>query len=385
MSQSIFSGLSLVRTGRRIDITFPASLHDAAHATAAAREHGLEVSGDGSQPWRLQYDSEHAYPARLKAFFSALNDQRPPFGAFDATRLRAGEPLVSCIIAVNENLPFVEEQLLPSLVGSSSVPIELIIVCNGFATPRQAMPGLVLVRSEWGTVSKAYNAGAAVARGTYLAFFHDDCIMHDPLWVEKCMQRLERGAHAVAAEYRQIDLIAAIAVPALPVAKCVPLVLRRGDFEAAGRFDERHYIGFEDLDFTLCLSAQGMKLVATDLEVAHFHGMSSTLKYHPVRGLADLYALGAVPRFAVMRRFNEFFRAGTPSVEAMRVATDAQLLYTLRKHAGFLSGIDRKAYARAENALETRIAASCPQGPGMALARFRALDHEVAEAARARA
>jgi hypothetical protein len=258
-------------------------------------------------------------------------------------------------------------------------------VCNG---PREAQalpPGVRALRSEWGVVSASYNAGAAAARGEYLAFFHDDCVLEDPRWIEKCLQRLERGAHAVAGEYRNIAEVGGVPVPPLPVAKCVPLFLRRADFEQAGGYDERHYIGYEDLDFTLSLAAHGRKLVATDLQLVHFHGMSSTLKYNPVPGLADLYALGAVPGFAVMRRFNEFWRTGlvAEGVNWLRLAMDAQLLYVLQKHRALLARIDAAAYAAAERALEQRIAQGCAAGPEAALERLKRLDREAAQAARA--
>lgn len=376
MPRSLFDGLSLTRTGERIDIAYPCALRDLAHARAVAQPHGLEVRGTSQDAWHLSLAADRPYPAKAKAFFAQLNDLPPPSRA--AAAATSTEPLVSCIVVVNENLPFVEEQFLPWLAQSSAGhAIEVIVVCNG-SRSCEARPGVRVLRSEWGAVSRAYNAGAAAARGTYLAFFHDDCVVHDASWIEKCLQRLERGAHAVAAEYRQIGEVGGVAVPPLPVAKCVPLFLRKADFEEAGGYDEQHYIGYEDLDFTLALAARGKKLVATDLQVVHFHGMSSTLKYNPVPGLADLYALGAVPGFAIVRRFNEFWRTGLVSdgVNFMRLAMDAQLLYVLQKYRPLLGRVDGAAYARAEAALEERIVRGCPAGPQAALERLRVLDRD---------
>lgn len=381
MSRSLFDGLSLARGAGRIDIRYPRALRELEHARAVARAHDLEVSEDSPDAWQLRVAASEPYPAALKAFFAGLNDLRaPPAGP---PLPRAASPLVSCIVVVNENLSFVLEQFLPSLAASSARhAIEVILVCNGSREmPSGAPPGVEALRSEWGAVSKAYNAGAARSRGAYLAFFHDDCILYDPRWIEKCVQRLERGAHAVAGEYRQIGEIGGIAVPPLPVAKCVPLFVRRSDFEEAGRFDEQHYIGYEDLDFTLALAAAGKKLVATDLELVHFHGMSSTLKYSPVPGLADLYALAAVPAFAIARRFNEFWRTGlvADGVNYLRLAMDAQLLYALRKHRAFLGRGGGGAYAEAEAALERSLASACPDGPEAAVRRLRALDLQAAQ------
>lgn len=380
MSRTIFTGLSLMRAGARIEISFPKAIHGLERAAGIARRHALEIRDGGAEAWRLELEAQRPFPAQAKAFFAELNDLPAPYPDFDAARLAPGAPLVSCIAVVNENLPFVEEQLLPSLAANSARhPIEIILVCNG-SRAAAAREGVRAIRSEWGAVSKAYNAGAAAARGEFLAFFHDDCSVQDPLWIEKCLQRLARGAHAVAAEYRQIDEIGGVAVPQLPVAKCVPLVLRKADFREAGGYDERHYIGYEDLDFTLALAARGKKLVATDLAVAHFHGMSSTLKYTPVPGLADLYALSALPRFAVMRRFKEFWRAGRQDerLDALRVAMDAQVLYVLQKYRDFLAPAGGEAYARAGASLEHRVLQACPQGPEAALARFRQLDRAAA-------
>jgi hypothetical protein len=379
VSPSIFSGLSLARAAARIDISYPRALHELARARSLARAHGLEVREGDAQSWRLSLEDPAPYPAALKAFFAELNDlpRLPAAGALAACEA----PLVSCIVVVNENWPFVAEQFLPALAACSSRhPIELILAWNGSRAPQPPSPEVRVVASQWGAVSRAYNAGAALARGAWLAFFHDDCLVCDPLWIEKCLQRVARGAHAVAGEYRQIGSICGVAVPALPVAKCVPLFVSRADFAGAGGFDERHYIGYEDLDFTLALASRGRKLVATNLDVVHFHGMSSTLKYYPVPGLADLFALGAVPRFAVMRRFNEFWRAVSPhpGVAAMRSAMDAQLLYVLVKYEGMLSGIDAAAYGRARAALERQLAAAGAPGTEAAVERLRALDPELA-------
>jgi hypothetical protein len=374
-ARSLLDGLKLERGEGRIEVLYPRALRELAHAREVARAHALEVGEGPAGAWRLEARAAEPYPAALKAFFAQLNDLRAPPAVAPARAARQ-PPLVSCIVVVNENLPFVEQQFLPSLFSSSAAhPVEVLLVCNGNRAAPPEAPGVAVLRSEWGAVAKAYNVGAARARGEFLAFFHDDCILYDAHWIDKCLQRLERGAHAVAGEYRQIAEIGGVAVPPLPVAKCVPLFLRRADFVEAGGFDEQHYIGYEDLDFTLALAARGKKLVATDLDLVHFHGMSSTLKYHPVPGLADLYAFAAVPAFAVARRFNEFWRTGlvADGVNYLRAAMDAQLLYVLQKYRAFLGRTGSDAYARAEAALAG--------GPADAVRRLRALDAETARAA----
>ncbi len=99
--------------------------------------------------------------------------------------------------------------------------------------------------------------------------------------------------------------------------------------------------------------------------------MSSTLKYNPVPGLADLYALGAVPRVAVMRRFREYWTARVDAEPVHQSAMDAQLLLVLEKYRDLLP---HAAYGEARAKLASRIADNCPAGPAAAIARFKNLD-----------
>lgn len=383
MAASVFSGLSYVRHDGQIAVAYPNGIHDIRRAAAVAQPYGLAVQSSGAAAWTLHCPApEGGYPPVLKTFFADLNDLPAPYPAAVPDGFVPGPPLVSCIVVVNENLPFVCEQLLPSLQANTrKVPIEIIIVCNGSPGDVPQWPNVRAIQSEWGSVSKAYNAGARASRGRYLAIFHDDCTVCDPLWVEKCLQRLERGAQAVAGEFREINTIAGVGMLKLPVAKCVPLFLGRDDFDAVGGFDEFHYIGYEDLDFTLALASHGKKLVATDLRIQHFHGMSSTLKYNPLPGLAELYAFTALPRVAIMQRFKEFWSGGmaVDGVDYLQVATDVQLLHVLAKYRDFLGRAGNPAYARAQAALEQALAAACPDAPGQALSRFREIDRKAWE------
>ena len=363
MSRSVFSGLSLQGTQQALEVRYPKSLHDAARAERVARVFDLRFA-DGAEAW-----SVCGAFARLKAFFAQLNGYPPPYALEDLAQEPA--PLVSCIVVVNENLPFVREQLLPSLAANSRRPVEVILVHNGAAQPDAAG-----IRSEWGAVAAGYNAGAKAARGRYLALFHDDVIVDDPGWIDTCLAALEDGAGAVSPEHRRLESVAGIVLPPLPVAKCVPLVMRADDFHAAGGFDEFHYVGYEDLDFSLGLVRRGLRLAQVKLATRHFSGMSSTLKYCPLPGLATLYALGALPPAAIRRRFSEFIAQGVrlEGVDVMRIGLDVQLLYVLKKYRGYLAGIDPRAYAEASAALERSVAAACPFDVTLALPRFRELD-----------
>ena len=383
MPASVFNGLALRAAGDALEATCPQHLHDAARAARAARDLDLGFAAQGAL-WTVRGAFR-----RLKAFFAELSGFPPPY----ALELpRAGEPaveppvveppLVSCIVVVNENGPFVREQLVPSLAHNSRQPIEIILVYNGAATPDPALAALPAVRSEWGAVAAAYNAGARLARGRHVAFFHDDVVIDDPRWIEVCVGALDAGAGAVTAEERRMESIAGVAVPPLPVLKCVPLVMRTADFRASGGFDEFHYVGYEDLDFSLALASRGLTLGAVRLALRHFSGMSTTLKYCPVQGLADLYAMTAVPAGAIRRRFSEFVAQGVrlEGVDVMRIGLDVQLLYVLKKYRGWLAGT-APAYAAASAALEKSLVSACPFDVTLALPRFRALDRKMRELA----
>lgn len=369
-----------------MEISYPSRIHDYARAAAFVQSGEVEIAPGEGESWQLRYAAaEGEFPHDVKAFFARLNNFPPPFPALDQAGLSRKQPLVSCIIVLNENLPFIREQLMPSLIENSRAhPIEIVIVCNGSVDYDPGLPNVVGLRSEWGAVSKGYNEGARASRGEYLAFFHDDCVVCDPLWIEKSLQRLKAGAHAVAGEYRGIDKVGGVDVPRLPVAKCVPLVIRKSDFDEAGRFDEYHYIGYEDFDFTLALASRQMKMVATDIHIRHFNGMSSTLKYNPVPGLRELYALTALPRQAVLRRFREFWSVGLvlDGINYTRLCSDVQLLYVLRKYHDFLAGLHASAYANAEIALAQALAKGGAADSDAVLARFRTLDREWSGAAR---
>lgn len=368
MSASIFSGLSLVRAGGALEIRYPERLCPFERAAPAARPFNLEVEPAG-ETWRLR--APGASVQTLKAFFARLNGFPAPYPF--ARGKEEKDPLVSCIVVINENVPFVREQLVPSLCANSAQPIEIVLVYNGSAKEDPALAHLPSLRSEWSAVAAAYNAGVRAARGRHVALFHDDCVLDDPDWIAKCLAPLEGGASAVAGEFRRLETIAGVPVPPLPVAKCVPLVMRRDAFLASGGFDEFHYVGYEDLDFTLSLERSGGRLAPAELALRHFGGMSSTLKYCPVPGLDLLYAMAAVPAVAILRRFREFADAGVrlDGLDYLRLALDAQLFYVLKKYAD-------PAYAAAQAALERRITKECPFDATLILPRFRELDRVLA-------
>jgi len=387
MSPSELSGLALTVDAGTVEVRCPPQMHDRARARELAAQHGLPFAAEPDGAWRVRAPSVlGACPRALKALFAELGGFPAPYPEVGAPAARAAAPLVSCIIVVNHNALFVREQLIPSLFANTRAqPFEVVLVHNGATDSEALLAAFGGVRCASGAVSVAYNAGAALARGRYLAFFHDDCMVDDERWLEKCTAALDRGAAAVAAEFRRLERIASVEVPPLPVAKCVPLVIPAEGFASAGRFDEFHYLGYEDLDLTLRLAQLGKRVEAVDLRMRHFDGMSSVLKYCPLPGLAALFALTAVPRAAILRRFKEFAERGLhrDGVDYMRLALDAQLFHVLMKYRDFLAGLDPSAYARAAE----RLARGLGRGgdPASILARFKSLDREHEAALRAAA
>lgn len=377
VDDSIFNGLRLVRHRDRVEITYPTRIHAAPAACMMAQRHGLEARDTQDGCWVVSDTvPAGAQPERLAAFFAELNHFPAPYPPSTGND-QAAHPEISCIVVVNENLPFVKVQLLPSLaMHSKNHSIELILVSNGSCGEVTADGAVKSLQSEWGSVAAAYNRGAAAAAGEYLAFFHDDCIVDDSRWIEKCLNGLREGATAAAGEYRHLDAVAGVTIPPLMIAKSVPLFLRRQDFLELGGYDECHYIGYEDLDFTLAMQQRGGKLSYPAIQLRHFNGMSSTLKYCPVEGLAELYALAAIPRGAIRRRFREFAGRGMvrDGVDYLRLVLDVQLLYILKKYRNYLAGIDGHAYRKAGELLEQGIGARSPVDATQLVPLFRQLD-----------
>ena len=144
-ARSLLDGLSLTRGDGLIEVLYPRALRELAHARDVARAHGLEVGEGPAGAWRLEARAAEPYPFALKAFFAQLNDLRAP--PTSVARRAVQQPLVSCIVVVNENLPFVEQQFLPSLFACSAAhPIEVLLVCNGNRDAPPEAPGVAVLR-----------------------------------------------------------------------------------------------------------------------------------------------------------------------------------------------------------------------------------------------
>lgn len=164
------------------------------------------------------------------------------------------DPFLSVIIVLTANDLFVSRHLIPSIVDSTrTTPFEIIIVYNGKGANLELFGKCKVVTSEYGCVSKAYNAGAKEAKGNVLAFFHDDCLLNDRTWLQQCIALLDGTVMAVTPEVDR-------RMRPFVVAKCVPLVMYKEDFFRMGGFDETYYCGIEDVGFTYQMLSGGYRI-----------------------------------------------------------------------------------------------------------------------------
>lgn len=255
-------------------------------------------------------------------------------GARGAPFRNAAEPLVSCVIVLTGNDRFVERHLVPSIVANSaSHAIEIIIVYNGEGLDLSGFRNLPVVRSDFGWVSRAYNAGVGAAHGEYVALFHDDCIVDSPRWIETSTRMLDDGYAAVTPEiqHKQVgpdgELI---------LAKNVPLIVRRQAFVEVGGYDEFYYAGYEDQDFTYNLLSRGLEVGRLDLPYLHFRGMSTISlmsgKAALFRVLFGYNALGPELIEHLRRRVIRELRTNLE----IELSELKDTLYFVRKHRAFL-------------------------------------------------
>ena len=217
------------------------------------------VGSDPDDAWAQLFARLHGYP---------------DYGHVEVGDFRnAEQPLLSCVILLTANDRFVARHLIPSIVANSaSFPVEILVVYNGVGLNLGGLGDLPVIRSDFGWVSRGYNAGVREARGRYVALFHDDCVVCSPRWIEESITMLEDGHAAVTPELQGKPTGLG---GEFVLAKNVPLVMRRQDFLDLGGYDEFHYAGYEDQDFTYDLLSRGMSIGRLDLPYLHFDGMST--------------------------------------------------------------------------------------------------------------
>jgi GT2 family glycosyltransferase len=227
------------------------------------------------------------------------------------------EPLVSVVVPVRDN-PDGVRALLGRLGAQTLAPdrFEVLIGDDGSRSGSlldlESVDGRVRVVSGPPRTSyAARNQAAAAARGGVLAFCDSDCLP-DTRWLEEGMAALE-GADIVAGE---VTFVA----PARPTlwsvltidmfldqernvrrsrAVTANLLVRRGDFEAWGRFDPTLASG-GDYGFVLSAVARGARLVYAPRAIV----------YHPTLddGRAFLRKVWKTNRWAGVRRTRAGYR-----------------------------------------------------------------------------
>jgi hypothetical protein len=284
-------------------IEFPAGFYPAGPLTGclnrAQRVQSWDLIGQGArQTLRIQAKPDSIEDAVREAF-TELHGY-PCFYPRETDYFRSKHaPLMSCIILLTANDLFVANHLIPSILANSKGhDIEILIVYNGLGAGLDLFRQFDVSVSEFGCVAKGYNQGVNRSRGKYVAIFHDDCMLADENWIQKCISLLDSGYIAVSPEIGNGNFINDN--DPFVVAKNVPLVIDRERLVELGGYDETYYIGYEDFDLTYQILSNGAEFSKVQLDYIHFNGMSTTLMFGDKRPLyRSLFALDLLPRNAI--------------------------------------------------------------------------------------
>ena len=263
--------------GPRFRATFPSMVYapDAVARGMDALPSGIRHSADFSSPAGfLELDGPPSTVRKAATDFFARVNGYPVYRDGLLREFRNSDaPLVSCILLLPFNELFARNVILPSILANSAPhPIEIIIVFAGFGVDRRPFAHLRHVESELTSIARGYNAGVRAAHGEYIALFHDDCYVDDPLWIDKSMAALRDDVVCVTSEADHWQKV--------PVGKAVPLVMRRRDFLDLGGYDEYYYAGVEDMDLTVSILASGRRQAQVDIGYRHLRGMGTSLVVH---------------------------------------------------------------------------------------------------------
>ncbi|MBB4639442.1 glycosyltransferase [Longimicrobium terrae] len=287
------------RDGGTLSVTVPRNAIDAellrqSAASVNGGAHARVVEDGAAVVVEVTAGDGAAAGAAASALFGRANGYPAfPAGTLEGFR-NAERPVVSCIVLLPFNDLFARHVLLPSIIHSSrGHDIEIIVVLAGFGVDREPFQHLRMAESEMACISKGYNLGVEMARGEYVALFHDDCYVADPEWIGRALAALaDPGVGAVTPELDSWF--------GLPVAKGVPLVMRRRDWREVGGYDEYYFVGVEDMDLTCALRARGQRVERLDVRYAHLRGMGSSLVAHESpHQLKQLFGYQVLPRTAI--------------------------------------------------------------------------------------
>lgn len=327
----------LERTDEHFFIRCPSVVHASDRVASAFARHPLAPAWrftDHGNAWSLERrESAAGDPSSdrfLVELFAELNGM-PSYADIELSSYApASSPRLSCVIALTFNDLFCLNHTIPSIIANSvGTPIEIVVVHNGLGVDVEGLlrriQGVHFVYSEFLSIPCAYNRGVAEARGDYVALFHDDCLLGDPQWIEKCFAALGGDCIAASAELAQHAKIGA-------VPKAVPMVLRKRDYEDIGGLDERLW-GSEDIELALRMKSRGKTFAPVELTSFHFGGMSAAMLF--ARDPALLRSLFAHP---ILTRHYANALGNVSTLLAFKfplakVITDACMYYITRRYA----------------------------------------------------
>ncbi|MCA9984172.1 MAG: glycosyltransferase [Anaerolineales bacterium] len=311
-------------------LRFPATYHEPLALAAAVEKVGGTLAPAGAD-YLLTLAGPPAQTGSQAAGIFATLQGVPLQDTIDLAAYRpAADPLVSCVILLTGNDHFAARFLIPSIIANSrDFPIEILVVFNGLWLDRALFGAVPILESDFGWVSQGYNAGAAAARGRYIAFFHDDCLLLTPDWIPRLLAALEAGAQAAAAAISRFDNKVA-------TAKSVPLLITRARFAELGGYDTAYFVGYEDTDFSYKIWSAGGHIAAVADISLHFAGMSTVILYSQQPDLFRyLFGIHLLPP-ATIRQFQQFYMARVQSQREMKLLLDRDILYFTQKYGDYL-------------------------------------------------
>lgn len=338
--------LQLEKTEKRASIRYPASFYSPAWISACLQQCQQPVH------WYLSEEADFCtleietkageLDATLQTLFAQLNGY-PAFTEVDIDAFENSQtPLLSCIILLTANDPFVAHHLIPSIIHNSrGYEIEIRLVYNGLGADLRRFQNFDVAYSEFACVAKGYNLGARRSRGKYLAIFHDDCIVADPNWIPKCLTLLENQYVAVTSELEN-NLGLGIQHPLLTL-KNVPLVIERERFFQLGGYDENYYVGYEDVDFTYQLLEREQAFSKVEMDYFHFNGMSTILLFGGnLSYFKQLFAYHLLPKKIIFDLRNFYIQKLIQNADIAWL-NQQQLLYFLSKFERYWQKVDYQA------------------------------------------
>jgi len=216
-----------------------------------------------------------------------------------------GVPLYSIVIPTMGNHD-VLWQTLDYLHRTDLSQAEVIVVFNGRPQDREKVRNSLASRFpsvQWVSTAEPYgiaranNLGARAATGRFVAFLHDDVLIHEGGWLARLSELLTRRPDigmVGGSEPKDIDRSATALGDIEPgVVECdwspTISVARRSDLDTCA-FDEFYLVGLEDKDWALAFRRKGLKVVCRKVAHTHVGTKGSYSLFLNDRRLLDYYS-----------------------------------------------------------------------------------------------